>query len=94
MNTSRLVNRFVRLFALAFVALLPGAVFAHPGHDLTSMGPVHVLTSPYHIMVLAFGGSVLWCIGSQVQRRLPARALSYAGASMMAGAVVLWGLSL
>lgn len=94
MNMTRLVSRFVGLIALACVALLPGAAFAHPGHDLTSMGPVHVVTSPYHIMVLAFGGSLLWWAGSQVQRRMPARALSFAGASMMAGAIVLWGLSL
>jgi hypothetical protein len=92
MNTP--LSRLIRLFALALVALLPGAVFAHPGHDLTSQGTVHMLTSPYHIMVLALGGSLLWWAGSQVQQRVPARVLSFSGAGMMVGAVVLWGLSL
>jgi hypothetical protein len=94
MNVTRLVNRFVAYVALLVGTMIPMAASAHPGHDLTESSATHILTSPYHIMVLALGGAVLWFAGTQVQRRLPARVLSALGVVMMAGAVVLWGKSL
>ncbi len=94
MNATRLVNRFVTYVALLVGTMIPMAASAHPGHDLTESSATHILTSPYHIMVLALGGAVLWFAGTQVQRRLPARVLSALGVVMMAGAVVLWGKSL
>ena len=94
MNATRLVNRFVAYVALLVGTMIPMAASAHPGHDLTQSSATHILTSPYHIMMLALGGAVLWFAGTQVQRRLPARVLSALGVVMMAGAVVLWGKSL
>jgi len=94
MNATRLVNRFVAYVALLVGTMIPMAASAHPGHDLTQSSATHILTSPYHIMVLALGGAVLWFAGTQVQRRVPARVLSALGVVMMAGAVVLWGKSL
>ncbi len=94
MKATRLVNRFIAYIALLVGGLLPMAASAHPGHDLTQASATHILTSPYHIMMLALGGAVLWFAGTQVQRRLPARVLSFAGLLMMAGAVLLWGKSL
>jgi peptidoglycan/LPS O-acetylase OafA/YrhL len=94
MNAMRPVNRLVAYFTLVLGAMLPMAASAHPGHDLSQASATHILTSPYHIMMLALGGAALWFAGSQVQRRLPARVLSFAGLLMMAGAVLLWGKSL
>lgn len=94
MNVTRLVNRFVAYVALLVGTMIPMAASAHPGHDLTESSATHILTSPYHIMVLALGGAVLWFAGTQVQRRLPARVLSALGVVMLVGAVVLWGKSL
>jgi len=94
MKATRLVNRFFAYIALLVGGLLPMAASAHPGHDITQASATHILSSPYHIMMLALGGAALWFAGTQVQRRLPARVLSCAGLLMMAGAVLLWGKSL
>lgn len=94
MNATRLVNRFVAYVALLVGTMIPMAASAHPGHDLTQASATHIFTSPYHIMVLALGGAVLWFAGTQVQRRIPARVLSTLGVVMLVGAVVLWGKSL
>lgn len=94
MNATRLVKRFAGSVALFAGALLPMVASAHPGHDITQASASHILTSPYHIMMLALGGAALWYAGSQVQRRIPARVLSTTGMLMLFGAVVLWGKSL
>ena len=90
----RLVKRFAGSVALFVGALLPMAASAHPGHDLSQSSATHILTSPYHIMVLALAGAACWFAGTQVQRRIPARVLSTVGMLMLVGAVVLWGKSL
>ncbi|MGV3756826.1 MAG: hypothetical protein ACO1QS_15705 [Verrucomicrobiota bacterium] len=94
MNATRLVNRFVAYVALLVGTMIPMAASAHPGHDLTQSSATHILTSPYHIMVLALAGAACWFAGTQVQRRIPARVLSTLGVVMLVGAVVLWGKSL
>lgn len=94
MKATLLVNRFVAYIALLIGGLLPLAASAHPGHDITQASATHILTSPYHIMMLALGGAAFWWAGTQVQRRVPARVLSGVGLLMMVGAVLLWGKSL
>jgi hypothetical protein len=94
MNATRLVNRLVASIALFVGALVPLTASAHPGHDLTHSSATHIFTSPYHIIVLALAGAACLFAGTQIQRRVPARVLSAAGALMMVGAVVLWGTSL
>ncbi|MCD6049776.1 MAG: hypothetical protein K0Q55_1179 [Verrucomicrobia bacterium] len=90
----RLVKRLAGSVALFVSALLPMAASAHPGHDLSQASAKHILTSPYHIMVLALAGAACWFAGTQVQRRIPARVLSTLGLVMLVGAIVLWGKSL
>ena len=70
------------------------AAHAHPGHALEDHGVAHVVTSPYHLGVLALAGSGLWFAGWCVQRRLPRRLLHCAGVAALAGAAILWGLHL
>ncbi|HEY1170139.1 MAG TPA: hypothetical protein VGH19_02110 [Verrucomicrobiae bacterium] len=94
MNTTSLVKRFAGSVALFTGALLPMVASAHPGHDLSQASASHIVTSPYHIMMLALGGAAFWIAGTQVQRRIPARVLSTVGVVMLVGAVVLWGKSL
>lgn len=94
MNTPRSFSSKFRLFAFTLVALSPLMASAHPGHSLFDASAAHVLTSPYHIMMLAFGGVTLWSLGRMVQRRVPAMILSGTGVAMLVGAVVLFGASL
>ena len=65
---------------------------AHPGHSLAEAGARHLLTSPYHVMVLACIGLTLWAVGSLVHRAVPRRLLQFSGAIAIAGAALLWGL--
>ena len=49
-----------RTFAAALAFTLGGAMAeAHPGHDLQDASATHILTSPYHLAVLALSGAAL-----------------------------------
>lgn len=89
MNTTRFISRL-----LPVAALLPLSVIAHPGHDLSDASVSHIVTSPYHVLVIGVCGAAMIWAGTRVQRQVPARVLSATGAFMMVGAVVLWGLGL
>ncbi len=80
----------------AFVALALSAVLAHahPGHGLHEASAAHVVTSPYHLLMLGLGGALLWGAGVLVKRQLTARLLKGAGALMAIGAVLIWGAAL
>lgn len=48
--------------AIAFLAVLPSAALAHPGHEAaTAQGPAHWLTSADHLVVAVALGVALWC---------------------------------
>lgn len=57
---------------LPFLGALPAQ--AHPGHSLGEHGAAHVITSPYHLAMLAGIGVALWFGGrfarAQVARRV------------------------
>jgi hypothetical protein len=65
---------------------------AHPGHSLGEHGATHIVTSPYHLTVLALGGAVLWLAGRLVQRQLPRRLLQSAGIAAVLTAALIWGV--
>ena len=75
---------------LAFLAILPAAAQAHPGHSWSEAGSSHLLTSPDHLAVLAAVGCVSWIAALWVSRRLPRRLLQCAGVGAVAAAAVLW----
>ena len=78
--------------ALALLALSGSTAYAHPGHSLTDAGALHVLTSPYHLVLLALIGLALWAVGSFVHHAVPRRLLKFTGGGALVSAVVLWGL--
>ena len=65
---------------------------AHPGHSFAEADAKHLLTSPYHLIVLTSIGLALWVAGSFVHRNLPRRLLQWTGGVALVSAVVLWGL--
>lgn len=65
---------------------------AHPGHSLGDSTPGHLLTSPYHLAVLALGGVALWLAGRFVQHQLPRRLLQGTGVAALLTAIVIWGV--
>jgi hypothetical protein len=65
---------------------------AHPGHSLRDATASHLLTSPYHLAVLAGIGLGMLLLGRFVQRTLPRRVLHCGGFAALACAALLWGL--
>ena len=81
-----------RSLAAALLLNLGGALaHAHPGHGLDDASAAHILTSPYHLTVLALSGAALLLVARFVPRRLPRRLLQGAGIAAAAAALVLWG---
>jgi len=74
------------------LALGAATAHAHPGHGLHEASVSHILTSPYHLAVLALSGAVLLLVGKFVQRRLPRRVLQCMGVAALVTTTVLWGL--
>ncbi|HEY2952407.1 MAG TPA: hypothetical protein VGK40_07485 [Verrucomicrobiae bacterium] len=74
------------------LAAFSSTAYAHPGHSLADADAKHLLTSPYHLIVLGFIGLALWAVGSFVHRNIPRRILQLTGGGALLSAVVLWGL--
>ena len=80
------------------LALLAGAVAstlslqAHPGHCLLEHGPLHTITSPVHLALLALLGAALFAGARLVQQRIPRRALQSVGTVVFVLCAVLLGL--
>jgi len=74
--------------ALLFASL--AAATAHPGHPLSEHGAAHVVTSPYHLAVLALTGVGLLAASRLVQRRVPRRFLQGAGFAALVLTAALW----
>ncbi len=93
-KASRALNLLQSLPARVFLLLAAfgSTASAHPGHSLTDADATHVLTSPYHLIVLGLIGLTLWVVGSFVHRNAPRRLLKFTGGVALVSAVVLWGL--
>ena len=78
--------------AIAFVLALVGTAGAHPGHGLLEHGPLHTITSPFHLSVLALIGVTLFAGSRLVQRQLPRRVLAGLGTITLVASAVMWGL--
>ena len=83
---------------MKFLRLLPllpciGALSAqaHPGHGLGEHGAAHVMTSPYHLAVLAGTGVALWFGARLVQNQIPRRILQAVGVVAVLTAAAIWG---
>jgi uncharacterized membrane protein len=91
------MNRYSQTSALrplaAALAFALGAVIAqaHPGHGIQDASTTHLLTSPYHLVVLAICGTSFLIVACFVQRRMPRRLLQAAGLVALAASTVLWG---
>ena len=83
---------FAPAIATLSITLLASSALAHPGHRLGAQGPVHMVTSPYHLAVLAGAGAALWFGARFIGRTFPRRAIQTLGLLSVISAAVLWGL--
>ena len=85
-----------RISQLAGIALgLAGFVLslsAHPGHSLGEHGPLHVVTSPYHLAILALAGAGLMLVARFIRPLVLRRIVQSAGLIAMVAAAVIWGV--
>ena len=65
------------------------SVFAHPGHPLVAEPFEHLLTSPFHLLVLALGGGVLLLGARFAQQLATKRRLQFTGVATLGIAIVL-----
>ena len=63
---------------------------AHPGHGVLEASPTHILTSPYHLAVLALSGLTLFFGARLVQRQLLRRVLQVTGVIALIAAIAIW----
>ena len=89
MNMHKPTRHFFRGFStLTLLVVGTLSAHAHPGHNLLESTPSHVLTSPYHVAVLALSGVALFLGARLVQRQLPRRLLQVAGVVALAAAAI------
>jgi hypothetical protein len=75
--------------AIALFAVT-GTLHAHPGHGLLEHGPLHPMTSPFHLAVLALVGGTLLAGAHLIQQRFSRRILQgIGGLALMATMVLL-----
>src|SRR5947207_12067827 len=88
-NSWTKITRARLLASLCFFAISILSLPAHPGHDLGAYGTKHIVTSPYHLAVLA-GGGLLICWGARFLRhRVSRHCAQSAGVVAMLAAVLL-----
>jgi hypothetical protein len=75
------------LFSAALLAVIHPAN-AHPGHPLLDHGAAHVITSPYHLAILAAIGVAMIAVAQIVRSRTARQCMRIAGV----GAVIAAGL--
>lgn len=78
------------LTALTLLTIVALQANAHPGHGVLESSPTHILTSPYHIAVLALSGLTLFFGARLVQRQLPRRVLQLTGVLALIAAIAIW----
>ena len=75
------------LFALATLSLR-----AHPGHDLMEHGPAHVVTSPFHLLIVAMVSALCFTCAAFVMNPRVKRFLSSTGTVALLVTAVMWFL--
>ena len=79
------------LFSAALLAVVQTAN-AHPGHGLLDHGAAHVVTSPYHLVILATMGVAMITIAQIVRSRSAQQWMRIAGVGAVIAAGVLCAL--
>ena len=79
------------LFSAALLAVVQTAN-AHPGHGLLDHGAEHVITSPYHLVILATMGVAMIAIAQIVRSRSAQRCLRISGVGVVIAAGLLCAL--
>lgn len=80
--------RSLPVLAAAFI-LNSQIAQAHPGHAMQESEWSHLLTSPFHLAVLASMGAALAIGAGFIKRTMPRRALQWGGAAMLVAAAVI-----
>lgn len=81
-------------FRKLFIAMLPLTLVlasAHPGHGLLEHGAGHVLSSMYHVLLLAVAALVMFAVAQFVQSSSAKKSLRFVGAAALLTAGALWG---
>lgn len=89
-RSSRFVFNPVTLVALCAAGAT--SLQAHPGHDMFDLGVKHVVTSPYHMGVMALIGFVLFAGAQLIRQQLPRRVVQILGTMALLASAVLWGV--
>jgi hypothetical protein len=82
------------LMATILVIAAMNSAHAHPGHSLGDQGAGHIVSSPYHISILAGSGLALWLAARFIKRPLARRWLQVGGVAAVILAGAWWGVSL
>ena len=64
--------------------------YAHPGHALGDHGVAHVVTSPFHVVVLLGLALGCWCAAWFVRHAVSRHVLRFAAAGAVLAAAFLW----
>ena len=84
-------------FRKLLMAMLPLALVlasAHPGHDLMEQGAGHVVSSPYHLFVLAAVAVVTLGVAQMMHSTTAKKYLRLAGAAALVAVGAMWGLGI
>jgi hypothetical protein len=63
---------------------------AHPGHSLNEHGLLHIVTSPFHLLLLTVMGIGSWCAARFVSNAMGRRFLRFGAAAAVTTAILLW----
>ena len=87
--TKYLISRAAGLLAILAAG---SSAQAHPGHSFSEANVSHVLSSPYHLAVLAAGGALMLMAAQLARQPVSQRLMRSGGTVALIGAVVLWSL--
>ena len=97
-STLNPIRRFTPAWTLSLAAplflALAHTAQAHPGHPLGEHGTAHVVSSPYHISILAGTGLALWLASRFVKSPFGRRLLQAGGIAAVIFAAAWWGVSM
>jgi hypothetical protein len=67
LNPTSTLRVAVRWLVALILMLIAQKTYAHPGHSLPDHGLLHVVSSPFHLLVLAGAATALWAAAHFVQ---------------------------
>jgi hypothetical protein len=85
---TKLISIKAFLFTAALLAIVQAAN-AHPGHGLLDHGAAHVITSPYHLVILAAMGVAMTAVAQIVRSRSARQWMRIAGVAAVIAAGLL-----